>query len=163
MAAAAYQAYGRTAILIELDFDAPSLARRLQINSSPGVAEILRDGAPIEECLHMPDDGSPGVLVAGNADGDSARLLSNLRSSNLVRDVGGLCDVVIADLPPLSPSGQAASLAPLFPTVLLVVRSGTAPVSEIRRAVDDLDKSPPVILNGFASSIPRPLRSFLAG
>jgi Mrp family chromosome partitioning ATPase len=163
MAAAAHQAYGRRAILIELDFDAPSLARRLRIDSGPGVAEILRDGASIEECLHTPEDGSAGVLLAGNVDGDSARLLSSLRSSDLVRNLADLCDVVIADLPPLSPIGQASSLAPLFPTVVMVVRSGAAPVNQIRRAVDDLHKSPPVVLNGVASSIPRPLRSLLAG
>ena len=45
-AAAAYQAYGLRTILVELDLERPSLARRLGVESSPGVAEIVRDAAP---------------------------------------------------------------------------------------------------------------------
>jgi Mrp family chromosome partitioning ATPase/capsular polysaccharide biosynthesis protein len=163
MAAAAHQAFGLRTILVEFDFELPTLARELGIDPGPGVAEILRDGASIGEVLHMPADGSLGALLAGDTGGDPSGLLSSLRTSSLVRDVGALCDIVIADLPPLSPVGQAAALAPQFSTVLLVVRSGTAPVRQIRRALDDLDEPPPVILNGVESSIPRPLRALLAG
>jgi Mrp family chromosome partitioning ATPase len=111
----------------------------------------------------MPDDGSLGAVVVGDTAGDPAGLFSKLRTSSLLRDLGGLCDVVVADLPPLSPIGPAASLGALFSTVILIVRSGSAPVGHIRRALDDLDKPPPVILNGIESSIPRPLRALLAG
>ena len=163
MAAAAYQAYGLRTILVEFDLERPSLARRLGVESSPGVAEILRDGASIEECLHMPDDEAVGVLVAGDASGDPAGLLSVLGRSSLVRDLGGLFEIVVADLPPLSPAGQAAPLAPQFETTFLVVRSGLAPVGDIRRAVDELVKPPPVIFNGVETSIPKPLRALLAG
>jgi Mrp family chromosome partitioning ATPase len=163
MAAAAYHVYGLRAILVELDFERPSLAARLGIDPGPGVAEILRQEASIEECLHLPDDGSLGAIVMGDAGANPSAMLSSLRTSNLVQDLGGLCDVVIADLPPLSPIGQAAHLSQLFSTVLLIVRSGNAPVTQIRRALDDLDRPPPVILNRVESSIPRPLRALLAG
>jgi Mrp family chromosome partitioning ATPase len=163
MAAAAYQAYGLRTILVEFDLERPSLARRLGVESKPGVAEILRDGASIEECLHMPDDEAVGVLVAGDASSDPAGLLSILGRSSLVRDLGGLFEVVVADLPPLSPAGQGSPLAPQFETTFLVVRSGLAPVGDIRRAVDDLAKPPPVIFNGVETSIPKPLRALLAG
>jgi Mrp family chromosome partitioning ATPase len=111
----------------------------------------------------MPDDDSVGALVAGDASGDPAGLLSALRRSSLVQDLGGLFEVVVADLGPLSPAGQVAPLAPSFATVLLVVRSGAAPAGQIRRALDDLERPPPVIFNGVESSIPRPLRALLAG
>jgi Mrp family chromosome partitioning ATPase len=163
LAAAAWQGFGLKAIVVEFDFDQPSLARRLGIDPSPGVAEILRDGALIEECLRIPDDASVGALVAGNTGSDRAGLLSSVRASSIVADLGAFCDIVIADLPPLGPTGQAASLAPLFSTVLLTVRSGTAAVGQIRRGLDDLGKPPSVILNGVESSIPRPLRALLAG
>ena len=162
MAAAAYQAYGVRTLLVEFDFERHTLARRLGIDPGPGVAEILRDGASIEECLHSPDD-SVAALVAGDVRGDPAGLYASLRRSSLVRTLGGLFDVVVADLPPLSPPGQPGPLAPLFETVVLVVRSGTAQVGQIRRALDDLDRPPAVILNGVESSIPRPLRALLAG
>jgi Mrp family chromosome partitioning ATPase/uncharacterized protein involved in exopolysaccharide biosynthesis len=163
MAVAAYQTYEVKTVLVEFDFERPSLARRLGIEPGPGVAEILRDGATIEECIHMPEDDSVAAIFAGDAHGDTAGLFSSLRRSTLLRDLGGLFEVVVGDLPPLSPEGQTAPLAPLFDKVLLVVRTGTAPVGAIRRALDDLDRPPPVILNGVETSIPRPLRSLLAG
>jgi len=163
MAAAAYQAYEGKTVLVEFDFEHPSLAQRLGIGSGPGVAEILRDEATIGECLYIPDDDTVAVLVAGDVGSDTAGLYSTLRRSNLIRELGERFEVVIGDLPRLSLEGQTAPLAPMFDKIVLVVRTGVAPVGEIRRALDDLDRPPPVILNGVESSIPRPLRSLLAG
>ena len=75
-----------------------------------------------------------------------------------------MCDVLIADLPHrLDPAARPGPLVQLFSTPLLVVRSGAAPVSQIRRALVDAGRPLPVVLNGVESSIPRPLRALLAG
>jgi Mrp family chromosome partitioning ATPase len=161
LAAALHQARGSTVILLELDLAKPSLAHQFGVESGPGVAEILRDGRPMAECLYMPDDGSAGLLVAGDAKGDPDGLFVLLRSSSFMQDLGRLCDVVVADLPPVLANGHSVELSELFNSVLLVVRTGTLPLPEIRRALNDLGTPPPAILNGVETSIPRRLRTLI--
>ncbi len=163
LAAAIEQSYGSKVILVELDLAHPSLAQQFGIDPRPGVAEILRDGTALADCLHMPEDGSAGVLVAGDTKGDPDGLFITLQASSLMDDLTTLCDVVIADLPPLVDSEYATDLGRQLGTVLLVVRSGTVPVAEIRHAVADLGTTPSVILNGAVSSIPPRLRALAAG
>jgi len=163
MAAAIHQAYGAKVILVELDLERPSLARQLGLDPTPGVAEILRDGAPIEDCLHIPGDGSVRVVVAGDAQGKADALFVALRAGSFIDDLAARCDIVVADLPPVFAAGHASDLGELFDSVLMVVRTRGAPVSEIRRAIDDLGLPPPVILNGVETFIPRRLRALLAG
>ena len=161
--AAAYAASGLRVIVVELDFDRPSLARQLNIDPAPGAAEVLRGETTIMEALRTQNGSRVAALVAGDTHGELSEMSARLLSSTLVGDLTSLCDVVIGDLPPLAPGGQAGPLMPLFSTALLVVRSGAAPVSQIRRALVDAGKPLPVVLNGVESSIPRPLRALLAG
>jgi Mrp family chromosome partitioning ATPase/capsular polysaccharide biosynthesis protein len=163
LAAATYEAYRLRVVLVELDLDRPSMAQRFGIPGIPGIAEILRDGVPIADCLRAGDGSSVSVIVAGDTKDDPNGLFVRLRGSSLMKEIGAICDVVIADLPPVEPAGQASSLSHLFSSVLLVVRSGTPPLTEIRRALEGLDRPAPVILNGVGSSIPRPLRALLPG
>jgi len=161
--AAAYAASGLRVIVVEFDFERPSLARQLKIDPAPGVAEILRGEATIMQCLRTHEGSRVAALVAGDTRGEMTELSVKLLGSTLVKDLTSLSDVVVGDLPPLGPVGQAAPLLPLFSTPLLVVRSGGAPVDQIRRALHDAGRPLPVILNGVESSIPRPLRALLAG
>ena len=113
--------YGRKALLVELDLDAPSIAKTMGLSSGPGIADYLRGDAWIGECIQWHDDGL-GVVVAGEARADDPPLTAQIPSSNLLADLSELADVVVADLPPLPPVGYGAHLAPLFSTTLMVVR-----------------------------------------
>lgn len=161
--AAAKQAQDLRVILIELDFERPSFAMEYGIDAKPGIAEILRGESSIDECLYSPEGATVGILVVGEVKDDIQSLVARMKNGTLLREIGRLCDVVVADLPPIASNGQLELLSLPFDVVVLVVRPGSAPVSEVRRVPDELDKSPSVILNGVESSIPRPLRALMAG
>jgi Mrp family chromosome partitioning ATPase len=163
IAAATHEANGLRTILVEFDFERPSLAREFGIAPGPGVAEVLRGEATLEGCLSVPADGSVAVLVAGDAQGDAAGLFGALQQSSLMKDLTRLGDEIIADLPACSSMPESTWLAEEFSTVLLVVRSGMAPIGQIRRVLDDLEVAPSAVLNGVNSSIPRPIRTLLEG
>jgi Mrp family chromosome partitioning ATPase len=163
IAAAAHEARGLRTILVELDFEGPSLARKFGIVPVPGVAEVLRGEATLEGCLNVPANGSVAVLVAGNAQRDGAELFGALQQSSLMKDLTQLGDEIIADLPACSSMPESRWLAEEFSTVVLVVRSGMAPMGQIRRVLDDLEIMPSAVLNGVSSSIPRPIRTLLEG
>jgi Mrp family chromosome partitioning ATPase/capsular polysaccharide biosynthesis protein len=161
LAAAAHEAYRLRTILVELDFERPSMAKEYGIIPAPGVAEVLRGEASLERCLNVPPNGSVAVLVAGDAKGNGAELFGALRRSNLMEDLTRLGDEIVADLPVYSSIPEPAWLAKEFSTVLLVARSGMAPVSQMRQVVDELEITQGAVLNGASSSIPRPILRLL--
>ena len=163
IAVAESYANGRHVVLIELDFEHPSFATHFGLDTGPGIVEILRDGVPIEECIQDPNDGTIGVITAGDTRGQVAQLFEQMRTSTILSDLDRRGDLAVADLPPLLPASAAASLTRLMGTTLLVVRAGAVPASRIRRAIDTLEKPPAVFLNAASSSIPRPVRALLGG
>lgn len=65
---------------------------------------------------------------------------------------------VVADLACLPPNGSGDQFAGLFDVVVLVVRAGSTPEDDVRRASLVLSEPPFVLLNRTASAIPRWLR-----
>jgi Mrp family chromosome partitioning ATPase len=161
MAVADSYVHGQRVVLVEMDFEKPSFSDRYGVDAAPGVAEIVRDGATIHECIQDPNNGVLGVLTAGDVAGRPGDLLERVRKSTLLRDLAMLDATVIVDLPPLAPVGQAASLAALLGSVVLVVRSGAVPAPQIRKAIDALEEPPSVFLNAAGSSLPWPFRALV--
>ena len=72
------------------------------------------------------------------------------RLFDLIEELRDHCDVLIADLPPLSSGVIAARMADLFESVALVVRAGRVSVPHIEKSVSVLNQRPFVILNAEA-------------
>lgn len=152
--------YGRSVILVELDLEQPSLAARLDLSEGPGVAEVLRGEASLQEAVQWPDERF-GVLTGGRPGGAAAALLAEVAGADFLRQLGAHRDVVVADLPPLPPEGLGLQVAAQCESVMLIVRAGTTPMTHIRRAIETMDKAPWVILNGTGSKTPRWLRRLM--
>ena len=157
MAAVQARDYGRHPLLLEMDFDAPGLSRRLHTDVAPGLAEMIRGEASLEEVVQPLADGTT-VITAGAASGVPGRLIVDLMASTLLEDMTRQFDIVIADLPPLLGSSYGRLAADLFEKTLLVVRAGVTPVARIREAVSSIGREPVVILNGTSTRIPRWVR-----
>jgi Mrp family chromosome partitioning ATPase len=157
MAAVQVRDYGRHPLLLEMDFDAPALSKRLHTDVSPGLAELIRGQASLEEVVQPLADGMT-VVTAGAAGGAPARLIVELMDSTLLQDMTRQFDIVVADLPPLLGSTYGRLAADLFERTLLLVRAGVTPVSKIREAGASLRSEPLVLLNGTSTKIPRWVR-----
>jgi tyrosine-protein kinase Etk/Wzc len=161
MAVVQQRDYRRRALLLEMDFDRPSLAHRLQADAAPGLAELVRGEASVDEVLQPLPDGTT-VMVAGAAAGAAARLIVDLMRSRLLQDLSEQFDVVVADLPPILGSTVAALAAGLFERTVLVIRAGVTPLPQVREAVAELPTEPVILLNGTNSRLPPWIRR-LAG
>jgi tyrosine-protein kinase Etk/Wzc len=157
MASVQARDYGRHPLLLEMDFEAPALSRRLHADVAPGLAELIRGEASLEEAVQPLADGTT-VVTAGAANGLAARLIVDPMASTVLEDMTRQFDVVIADLPPLLGSSYGRLAADLFERTLLVVRAGVTPVARVREAAASLKGEPVVILNGTSTRIPRWVR-----
>jgi Mrp family chromosome partitioning ATPase len=147
-------------ILLDLDFERAAIAKQTALRSNPGVTDFLYGKASLGDCVHQMTDGL-AIVTAGvsrQPDEPATRLG---RLSGLIQQLGERCDVLIADLPPLSSGVIAASMADLFESVALVVRAGRVKVPHIEKSVSVLTQRPFVILNAEAGSrLARLRRSF---
>jgi Mrp family chromosome partitioning ATPase len=132
----------------------------------PGVAEVLRDGLPLEQALHV--TGNPGlhILAAGRASVVERPALA--RSAELTKVLDELNEEfehVLLDLPAIHATSEALTLAENCPSLALVVGQNVTPESDVRSALEEIDGVPflGVILNRSYSKIPRILRNRIPG
>jgi Mrp family chromosome partitioning ATPase len=162
LALAQRNVFRRRTVLVELDAIAPSLAATLGVPAGPGLADAVRGEASVCDCITWAVDGL-GVLPFGNVGEEAHAFLSRLRESGVLQDVVELCDVVVADLPPLSPVGPADIVAELFGAVVMVVRAGSTPLPVVTAAAEGLIEPPAVILNRAGSALPKWLQRRFGG
>jgi MinD-like ATPase involved in chromosome partitioning or flagellar assembly len=160
MTAVQRQDYGRSVVLVDLDFEHPTLARRHDLEPWPGLAELARSEATLDEVMRPLSDGV-WLIPAGVIAHSVTREVTEIVKGGLLATIKGEADVVIADLPPLLGGGPGAAAARGFDNLLLVVRAGVTPVARVKEATADLHVAPNVLLNGAYSSLPVWLRRVL--
>lgn len=122
-------------LLVDGDLLRPTVSRRLALNGSPGLAEVLRGEVSVDDAIR------PEVL-------DNVSVLPTTSDSNagdlLVRAFGGVLadlrtrhELVVIDAPPLFGSDAARALATQVDAVILVVAAGN-PVAMLRETVSTL-------------------------
>jgi Mrp family chromosome partitioning ATPase len=157
MAVVQQRAYRRRVLLLEMDFERPSLTRRVEAEAAPGLAELIRGEASLDDVV-QPLADAMSAITAGAGAGAGPRLIVDFMSSGVFSELMRQFDVVVADLPPLLGSSFAVQAAGLFERTVLVVRSGVTPVAAIREAVASMPVEPLVLLNAVESSLPAWMR-----
>ena len=149
--------YGRTVLLVDLDFDNPKLARLCGLRLWPGLAELSRNAVPADVEQQYTDGIS--VIATGAAEGSAPRIITDLARSQVLEYAAKGYDILIADLPPLLGCTFGQAVAAWFTDLLLVVRARVTPVAKIREATAHLPVAPRVLLNGTQPDLPRWLRN----
>jgi Mrp family chromosome partitioning ATPase len=150
--------YGRSVLLVDLDFDNPNLAQLCGGRTWPGLAELARAHDPWFEEFMQPIADGITFIAAGAAGGFAPRIISDIQRGELLQRASAGYDVVIADLPPLLGCTFGLAVAAWFPDLLLVVRSRVTPLARIRQATRYLPAVPRVLLNCAESDLPPWLR-----
>jgi Mrp family chromosome partitioning ATPase len=160
IAAVQHAEFGRDVLLVDMDFQNPSLADRLGVESAPGLADLSRGEVGFDDVMQPVSEGVWLVSAGRVGDGASREIIDIVASGHVIK-LGNRVDVVVADLPPLLGTGLGQVAARAFEDVLLVVRAGVTPVARVKEAADDLHVEPNILLNGAYSSLPRWLRRLL--
>jgi polysaccharide biosynthesis transport protein len=152
--------YRRRVVLVEMDLERPSIADQLGLDGWPGLVELASGQASLQEAIRSLPNGM-SVITAGTPSTSPARLMTEVLSSGVLRQIGQSCDVVVADLPPVLGSSMGPSAVEAFDRLVLVVRAGVTPLGRVREAIATLGSEPALVLNGTSSTLPRWLRQIL--
>lgn len=152
----------RPVLLVECDWQRPTLSRDLSLPASPGLSEWLRGTTDRSEVRHQ-IMSNLAVVPAGMGGADAMTALAELRRSELHERLADPDELMILDLPSVLGSYYGTLAARLAESLFLVVRAGSTPSSFVTRAIDELKqlRVEGIILNQVQTRVPRWLQSLL--
>ena len=83
MAMVQYEDYGRRAVLVDMDLDNPTLARRLGANPWPGLNELVRGEASLQQVIQPIEEGISFIATGAPSD-SSTRIVTDLLRGDLL-------------------------------------------------------------------------------
>jgi protein-tyrosine kinase len=142
------ESYHRRVILIDADLRRPTVQRVFGLPTITGLDEGLK--APTDRPMPVIQISERlFVLPAGRPNPDPLSGLTSDRMKRLVTQAANAFDWVLIDTPPVGLLPDANLLASCVDGVLLVVRSGKAPFSLVKRTVETIghDRILGVVMN----------------
>ena len=108
-------------VLIDCDLRLPTIAKKFEIQSAPGLSNYLSGGEPDIPVVHVKDRGID-IIPSGNIPPDSTTLISSHAMVELIKKLKESYDYIIFDFPPINIVSDAAILSEQIDGYLLVVR-----------------------------------------
>ena len=132
---------GSKVLLIDADLRIPSIAKKLGIESTPGLADLLRGkGAQISEFKsHLLSNWF--VLPSGNIPPNPSELLGSSRMENILNQLREVFDYIIIDLPPVNIVSDAISISSLISGMIVVIREEYTEKKELEHCFRQLKLS----------------------
>ena len=129
---------GSKVLLIDADLRIPSVAKKLNIESSVGLADLLRgkDAELPEFESYMLDNWY--VLTSGNIPPNPSELLGSKRMEKLLNQLREKFDYIIIDLPPVNLVSDAISISSLISGMIVVIREEYTEKKELERCFRQL-------------------------
>lgn len=132
---------GSKVLLIDADLRIPSIAKKLGIDSSPGLADLLRGkGAQVSDLKsHLLSNWF--VLPSGDIPPNPSELLGSNRMENILNKLRDIFDYIIVDLPPVNIVSDAVSISSLISGMIIVIREEYTEKKELERCFRQLKLS----------------------
>ncbi len=144
---------GKKVLLIDSDLRIPSIAKKLEIKSTPGLTNLLINPELIDSAIIAMDClDNWHVLPAGDIPPNPTELLSSAQMQSLLNTLSERYDYIILDLPPVNIVSDALVISPLLNGMLLVVRENYLERRELNKCVKRLELSGVKVL-GFVFTV----------
>jgi len=125
-------------LLVDANLRHPSLAQRIGAPPRPGLAEVVRGEAHIDDAVHQVGPDSLYVLPAGIAEEETPTILASSACIGLFRSLRLQFGHIIVDTAPIGKYVDAAFVAAQAQCVALFVKQGKHQRSEVRSVLHEL-------------------------
>ncbi len=133
---------GLRTVLVAADQRRPVLHKVLHTERAPGLSNLLRGTAPLEQALRdipLPNhSGTFSFIPAGVAVDNPAELLGSVAMRSLLVTLAERYDAVVLDTPPLCVVTDAAVLGTQVDGVILVARMGMTHGEALAQSVEEM-------------------------
>ena len=137
---------GNRVLLIDGDLRIPSIAKKLEIESNPGLTDLLMGkGAQIGD-FQSQILTNWYILPSGNIPPNPSELLGSRRMEAILLDLKNKFDYIIIDLPPVNLVSDALSISNLISGMIVVIREDYTEKKELEYCFRQLKLSETNIL-----------------
>lgn len=114
---------GKKVLLIDGDLRIPSIAKKMRIDSSPGVTDLLRGEGKIDlATLRFPHLNTWFILPSGALPPNPSELLGSKRMGAILKGLSEHFDYIIVDLPPVNIVSDALAISQFIHGLIVVIR-----------------------------------------
>lgn len=130
-------------LLLEVDLRKPSFAKYLNINSVPGITDLILNKEMPKDVLTKvgSEDNKLYVIPAGSFTSNPLELLSSNHFTNLFEGLRKKFTYIVLDGPPVLAVSDAVVLGQIVDSVVLAVKSESTRSQMVKEAIKRLHKS----------------------
>ena len=132
---------GSRVLLIDGDLRIPSIAKKMDIESTPGLTDLLMGKGANMEVFQTSILKNWYVLPAGEIPPNPSELLGSRRMETVLNDLKKAFDYIIIDLPPVNIVSDALSIANFITGMVIVIREDYTVKKELERCFRHLKLS----------------------
>lgn len=145
--------FDQKTLLIDLDFfNKDGLSSELAKPAAPGVAELLRGEATLEN-LSVKVNENFDFLARGNAKVSSLLMLSSENLEHLMRELRSRYQRIIIDVAALNQSQDVQLISRVTDGLIFVLKAGTAPAENISQTLDKIESNQSVIIGAVINQV----------
>lgn len=129
---------GKKTIIVESDFRRPKVHKLTGVGIKPGLVDVLRGDAEIDDAIHQTEVENYFTMPCGSRPKNPSELLTLPEYEQVLEVLRSKFDYVIVDTPPVLVVTDPCSVAPRVDGVLLCVRLSRHTRDFGRRALEQL-------------------------
>lgn len=151
----------KSVLLVDADMRKGKIAEYLGLKRSPGLSELLKDGAMLDSALVSPNINNLTILPSGNVPKNPSELLGSKRMQGLIASFKNRFDYILIDSPPVMPLSDACILGPMADKVILIVQAGRTQRGVVAHAQARLHQTGAKMLGFILSNVEYHLPQYL--
>lgn len=132
---------GRRTLIIEADPHHPIQHLYLQVESRPGLTDVISHSAPLSETIKLTTVSHLSVMPYGRVLNRPSTVTESSAMRNLINALKRQYDLILIDTTSVDASADAATVSQMTDGLLLVTRPGYTPRSILADTVQQLRKS----------------------
>lgn len=138
-----YTMLGSKVLLVDADIVKATLSHVMAPDRKSGLLEAMDGTTTLDECIIQLGANQPALLPMSpmHKGMGAAELVTSKRLSKLIEQLKSRYDVILFDLPPMRPVGDAVAVAAGLDSVVVAIRWAETPSPLIVDIVDDLRRS----------------------
>ena len=145
---------GKKVLLVDADLRLPSIAKKLEIASKPGLSNLVAGMSGDEAIVKWEGLENWHILPSGDIPPNPTEMLGSPQMAKIIEKYSEVYDFIILDLPPVNIVSDALIVSPLVDGMIVVVREDYSERRALMHCTKLLEMSNAKVL-GFVMNVSR--------
>lgn len=120
----AHDLNGKKVLIVDADMRKGTMAKYLGIQRYPGLSEVLKGEAELEQTFVTPNVDNMTVIPAGRVPRNPSELLGSKKMKTVLESLRARFDYILIDTPPVTPVTDPSILGALVDGTIMVIQAG---------------------------------------